>query len=101
MPAGALQLDTTIHSPIRLQICALLMPLEKARFKVLQDEIQVSDSVLSKHLRRLEEAGYLNVEKASEAGRQQTWVNLTEKGRKAFARQVAELKRLIQTASGS
>ncbi len=89
-----LQFDTVIHAPNRLQICALLAPLQEAEFQVLRDELEVSDSVLSKHLKQLEEAGYVNFRKGAVNGRQRVWAGLTASGRRAFASHVRELQRL-------
>ncbi len=86
--------DPVIHAPARLQLCALLGPLQDAEFSVLANELKVSDSVLSKHIKQLAEAGYVKATKRKSAGRQRTWLNLTSKGRKAFAGHVAELQRL-------
>ena len=86
--------DTVIHAPNRLQICAFLSPLEEAEFQVLRDELNVSDSVLSKHLKQLEAAGYVKFRKSAVNGRQRMWATLTKSGRKAFAGHVEELKRL-------
>ncbi len=86
--------DPVIHAPGRLQICAVLSTVEAAEFALLRDAIKVSDSVLSKHLKQLEEAGYVKLTKAAENGRQRTWVTLTSAGRKAFTAHVAELQRL-------
>ncbi len=55
----------------------------------------VSDSVLSKHIKQLEEAGYAKLRKSSVNGRQRTWAHLTRKGRNAFEAHVEELKRLV------
>lgn len=85
--------DTVIHAPGRLQICAILSAAE-AEFAMVRDAIQVSDSVLSKHVKTLEEAGYIAVRKAAQGGRQRTWLSLTSAGRTAFASHVAELNRL-------
>lgn len=85
--------DAVIHAPGRLQICALLSAAE-AEFAVVRDAIAVSDSVLSKHVKTLEEAGYVAVRKAAQGGRQRTWLSLTSAGRAAFASHVAELNRL-------
>jgi DNA-binding MarR family transcriptional regulator len=90
--------DDLIHGAPRLQLCALLSPLQEAEFAVLRDELKVSDSVLSKHLRQLEEAGYLALRKSALNGRQRTWAGLTPKGRKAFAGHIAELKRIAALA---
>jgi DNA-binding MarR family transcriptional regulator len=90
------QFDAVIHAPNRLQICAFLSPLEEAEFQVLRDELNVSDSVLSKHLKQLEEAGYVNFRKGAVNGRQRMWATLTKSGRRAFANHVEELKRLAR-----
>ncbi len=86
--------DPTIHAPGRLQICAILSSVDEAEFAMIREAIKVSDSVLSKHLKQLEDAGYIAPRKAPIDGRQRTWVSLTPAGRKAFAAHVAELTRL-------
>jgi DNA-binding MarR family transcriptional regulator len=86
--------DTIIHAPNRLQICAFLSSLQEAEFQVIRDELNVSDSVLSKHLKQLEEAGYIQSRKSAVAGRQRMWSSLTKSGRKALASHIEELKRL-------
>lgn len=86
--------DPVIHAPGRLQICAVLASASEAEFATLRDATGVSDSVMSKHLKLLEEAGYVAMRKAASAGRQRTWLSLTAAGRTAFAAHVAELNRL-------
>ena len=88
------QLDTIIHAPNRLKICAFLTPLQEAEFQVLRDELDVSDSVLSKHLKQLEAAGYVEFRKGAVNGRQRMWASLTKPGRKAFSDHVEELTRI-------
>ena len=90
--------DAIIHAPGRLQICALLSGIDDAEFAMIRDRIEVSDSVLSKHLKQLEEAGYVTLRKAASEGRQRTWISLTSVGRKAFASHIAELTRLAGIA---
>jgi DNA-binding MarR family transcriptional regulator len=87
--------DEIIHAPKRLQICAFLIPLQDAEFQVLRDELNVSDSVLSKHLKHLDTAGYVKFRKGTVNGRQRMWASMTTKGRRAFAGHVQELQRLI------
>lgn len=87
--------DPIIHAPNRLQICALLSPLEKVEFRVIRDELGVSDSVLSKHLKQLEDVGYIKQKKSKVNGRARRWFHLTTKGRKAFELHVEELKRIV------
>ena len=88
------QFDPVIHAPGRLQICAILSAADEAEFAMVRDAIKVSDSVMSKHLKQLEEAGYVKLTKAALDGRQRTWLALTAAGHKAFAAHVAELQRL-------
>jgi DNA-binding MarR family transcriptional regulator len=87
--------DEVIHAPNRLQICAYLASLSEIEFVTLRDFIGVSDSVLSKHLKLLADAGYLDVIKRAENGRQRTWIALTRDGRKAYQNHVRELKRIV------
>ena len=91
--------DPVIHAPGRLQICGILSAVEEAEFAMVRDAIVVSDSVLSKHLKQLEEAGYIKLRKQSLDGRQRTWLALTAAGRRAFAAHVAELTRLAGLAA--
>jgi len=88
------QLNSVIHAPNRLKICAFLTPLQEAEFQVLRDELGVSDSVLSKHLKQLEAAGYVAFRKGAVSGRQRMWAGLTKSGRKAFSGHVEELTRI-------
>ena len=88
------QFNAVIHAPGRLQICAILSRVDEAEFATVRDLIEVSDSVMSKHLKQLEEAGYVALRKAAEAGRRRTWIRLTPPGYEAFAAHVAELRRL-------
>ncbi len=95
---AVLRFDPVIHAPGRLQICALLSATEEAEFAMIRDAIGVSDSVLSKHLKLLEEAAYVRPRKAASDGRQRTWLSLTPEGRRAFAAHVSELTRLAGLA---
>ena len=89
--------DPVIHAPGRLQICAMLSAVDQAEFATVRDAIAVSDSVMSKHLKLLEDAGYVTLRKSPFNGRSRTWLALTANGRKAFAAHVAELNRLATT----
>jgi len=88
------QFDAVVHAPPRLQICGLLAAVDSMEFAAVRDAVGVSDSVLSKHVKQLEEAGYLKNGKATIASRQRTSLSLTKAGRAAFAAHVAELKRI-------
>lgn len=86
--------DPVIHAVGRLQICAILSGVDQAEFSLLKTRLGVSDSVLSKHLKLLEEAGYVALTKAAQDGRQRTWASLTKQGKAVFKAHVAELNRL-------
>jgi DNA-binding MarR family transcriptional regulator len=90
--------DAVIHAPNRLQITSMLSVVVDTDFATLRDALDVSDSVLSKHLRTLEEAGYVHIRKPTVAGRVRTRVSLTPAGRRAFEGHIAELRRLAAGA---
>ena len=94
MTAVAAHFDAVIHPPPRLQICGLLAQVETMEFAVVRERVGVSDSVLSKHVKQLEEAGYVTVRKSTRASRVRTTLSLTAGGRAAFDAHVAELRRI-------
>jgi len=87
--------DNVIHAPNRLQICAVLAEIAELDFKQLKQQLDVSDSVLSKHLKSLEDAGYVYILKKLDNGRVRTWVSLSPEGMKAFNGHVLALKAII------
>lgn len=93
------QFDELIHAPNRLKICALLASVEEAEFRILREDIGVSDSVLSKQIRLLEEAGYIKIRKEVVRTGKKTWVSLTKAGKKAFTGHAKELQRLAASAA--
>ncbi|PZG38013.1 MarR family transcriptional regulator [Spongiactinospora gelatinilytica] len=92
-------LDEVIHAPVRLSIMAALSGAERIDFRFLRDTIEVSDSLLSKHIVTLENAGYVNVDKAFVGKRAKTWLSLTEQGRAAFARYTDVLRQITEGAT--
>lgn len=90
--------DETIHAPNRLRICAFLDATDSTEFSVLRDVLGVADSVLSKHLKVLQDAGYVDIDKPTGRGRVKTWVRLTPAGTAAYHRHVAALKALFDSA---
>ncbi|KAD4007164.1 helix-turn-helix domain-containing protein [Arthrobacter yangruifuii] len=83
-----------IHVPTRLRICSILAEVGEAEFGVLRDALDLSDSVLSKHVKVLEQAGFVTVRKGSVNGRTRTWVALNKIGQKAFKAHIEELRKL-------
>ena len=88
--------DEVVHEPHRLRICALLVPSAGTDFATVRDELGLSDSALSKHLRTLTTRGYTRLDRAARDGRQVTTVVLTPAGRAALCGHVAELQRLAR-----
>ncbi|WP_448072130.1 transcriptional regulator [Georgenia yuyongxinii] len=87
--------DPLIHAPTRLQLVTTLSAVSEAEFAKLRTVLDVSDSVLSKHVSTLVDAGYLHSHKGVHAGRRTTWVGLTKAGRQALRDHVAAVRRLI------
>lgn len=94
MTAVRPRFDPVVHAPPRLQVCGLLAVVDTMDFAVVREQIGVSDSVLSKHVKQLEEAGYVTVRKSTRASRVRTSLALTAAGRTAFDAHVAELRRI-------
>ena len=89
------RLDPLIHAPARLQVLATLSAVSEAEFATLRAALEVSDSVLSKHVSALADAGYVHSRKGVQAGRRTTWIGLTAAGRKALREHATALRRLI------
>ncbi|GAA2564090.1 DNA-binding MarR family transcriptional regulator [Neomicrococcus aestuarii] len=90
--------DEIIHVPTRLRICALLAGAGEVEFSVIRDGLTLSDSVLSKHLKVLEQAGYVNLRKGTVNTRTRTRVHMTKAGSRAFKGHIQELRRLAASA---
>lgn len=90
-------LDETIHAPKRLAICSMLFSASAVEFGVIRDELGVSDSVVSKHLKVLVDAGYVNFESkvATSSRRPRRWVSLTPLGRASFSEYVQKIQQII------
>ncbi|QZH73984.1 MAG: transcriptional regulator [Erythrobacter sp.] len=95
------QIDPVLHPPARLQIAAVLASADDVEFATLRELLEVSDSVLSKHLSALSDAGYVTLSKAARDGRQRTWATFTRTGRKAFASHMKALTALVESAQGA
>lgn len=97
--SSAARFDEVVHAPIRLQICAMLSAVDSAGFATVRDGLEVADSVLSKHVRVLHEAGYVSVHKSTRASRVRTALSLTEAGRTAYEGHVAALQAIVGKGS--
>ena len=88
-------LDMHIHSPSRLELMTMLTAVSEVAFGTLRHELEVSDSVLSKHLAALSGVGYVRTRKGMHQGRRTTWVSLTSQGRQALRGHVTALREII------
>ena len=94
------QLHDLLAHPVRFSIIALLAAAENAEFGFVRDSIEVSDSVLSKQISALEEAGYVKVKKGFVGKRPRTWLALTREGRRRFTQHMNALRE-IATGNGA
>ncbi|WP_374225688.1 winged helix-turn-helix domain-containing protein [Nocardiopsis sp. B62] len=83
----------------RLAMCALLQGAKWIDFATVRDLIGISDPMVSKHSRTLEDAGYLEVRKGAVGRRPKTWFRLTPQGRTALASHLAWLNELGSTTT--
>ena len=88
-------LNEVIHAPNGLRICAFLSTVDQAEFGIIRDMLGVADSVASKQLKVLEDAGHVRLSKPTGRGRVKTWAALTAQGKQAYQDHVAALKALI------
>lgn len=89
--------DELIHFPTRLRITAAAATATDLEFSALQDALGISTSLLSKQLRVLTDAGYVELEKRPQPfGRPRTWIRLTATGRTAYLGHIEALRHITQ-----
>lgn len=93
--------DEVVHAPNRLQICAMLAAVEALDFTTVREALSISDSVLSKQVKILADAGYVQISKTRHGSRTRTWLSLTDAGRVALEGHLAELRRIAALATTS
>jgi DNA-binding MarR family transcriptional regulator len=91
-------IDEVIHGRLRLGIMAYLASAEAANFNELKAELETTQGNLSIQLRKLEEAGYIAIEKTFLDRKSNTRARLTRAGKKAFAAYVEALGKLVNAA---
>lgn len=91
-------LDDVIHGRVRLGIVAYLASAEVADFTELKDVLEVTQGNLSIHLRKLEEAGYVAIDKSFVGRKPLTRVRLTDTGRAAFSNYLKAMGQLVEQA---
>lgn len=89
------QIDEVIHGRLRLGVMAYLANAEVADFNELKSVLDVTQGNLSVQLRKLEDAGYVAIEKGFLGRKPRTQVRITSDGRKAFAAYLEALAKVI------
>ncbi len=92
------EFNEIIHQNIRLRIMAALSTLEATNevdFSYLRDLLEVTDGNLGAHLRKLEEAGYISVNKTFVDRKPRTFISASDEGRDVFKKHVAALESIL------
>jgi DNA-binding HxlR family transcriptional regulator len=98
---GLPELNPVIHGKLRLALLSLLSTVEEADFTWLRNKTQSTDGNLGAQLLKLEEAGYVEMEKKFVLRKPQTLYRMTEAGRHALTEYVQALKQLLGAAIGA
>jgi len=93
--SDAYDFDPVLTSRVRLAILSALVSLDEAEFVQLKDLLQLTQGNLSVHASKLEEAGYLRIDKKFVDRKPVTTFVLTSEGRAALVAHVRQLKKLL------
>ncbi len=89
------EIDDVIHGRLRLGVMAHLSECGHTDFNDLKRTLEASDGNLSVHLRKLEEAGYVAIEKTYAGRKPLTRVSITTRGREAFHTYLSAIGKLL------
>ena len=92
-------LDPALLHGVRFSVMAALSGAENLSFAYVRDLVEVSDSVLSKQLTVLDDAGYVQIAKRASGRRTTTWIAATDEGRRAYHRHRRALAAVAETAT--
>jgi len=93
------ELNELIHQPVRLRIMASLVALDtdsEVDFTYLRQLLDVTDGNLGAHLRKLEEAGYIAINKTFVERKPRTYISITHQGRQVYKEHVAALEEILR-----
>ncbi|NLW10284.1 MAG: transcriptional regulator [Firmicutes bacterium] len=91
-------LNELFQAKARLGIMTVLTSMGESDFLTLKHQLGLTDGNLSVHLRVLEEAGYIEIEKKFVKRKPKTTCRLTPAGREAFLHYLKQLEQIIQLA---
>jgi DNA-binding MarR family transcriptional regulator len=89
------ELDPVLNTPVRLAVVSTLMKMKQADFSYLLEITQTTQGNLSHQLKKLSEAGYIDVIKTFKGNYPHTLCTLTTKGKNAFAKYVENIKKYL------
>lgn len=89
-------IDRTIHAPARLMILAFLSVVDSADFTFLLTQTGLTHGNLSSHLQKLEEAGYISVQKEFVDRIPRTLIRLTDTGREAIQTYRETMRQVVE-----
>ncbi len=89
------RIDEVIHGRIRLGIMAYLSGAGAADFNELKQKLQTTDGNLSVHLRKLEDAGFVAIDKSFQGRKPLTRARMTEEGRAVFIAYLNAMQGLV------
>jgi predicted transcriptional regulator len=89
-------LDPLLHSQLRLAIVSLLMTSNEVDFNQIKETTNATSGNISVQIKKLQEAGYIEVVKSFKNNYQNTSLSITKKGIKAFEDYVESLKQYIK-----
>lgn len=92
------QLVDALTHPVRFSLVAALNATDNMDFASLRDQLQVSDSVLSRQASGLEELGIVTIKKGYVGKRPRTWLSLTASGREQWQHHLAALRAIAEGA---
>jgi DNA-binding MarR family transcriptional regulator len=89
-------LDPILHSQLRLSIVSILMTVEETNFSFIKETTHAAAGNISIQIKKLQEAGYIQVKKSFKNNYPNTTISITRKGIKAFEDYVNNLKKYIE-----
>lgn len=94
-------LDDVVHQRVRLGILTIVHEARRVDFNYLKATLGLTGGNLSQHLRTLEDADFVSIDKAIDGRRSRTWVSITRSGKRALRLEVAALKAIVRAVEGS
>lgn len=89
------EIDELLHSRIRLSIVSVLAQCKEAEFTWVREKVDTTDGNLTSHARKLEEGGYIHVDKRFVNRKPVTLYRLSDKGREALLEYAKKLANLV------